>query len=226
MRCSAGMSPEPTPPWKLHLRGVLVGLHVLAVVVLSSPDLSGGMNRKAWDAPMVEAEFAAWAERFDMGTDELQDRAWTVAVSWVEARDTLLTPFEPYHEYLGVRQRWRMFAAPNRVPARIAIAVEIDGEWRLIYEARSPEHTWRADTLHRERLRVPINLAAWRHNRGLYKKLIEWIADRAAEDFPEASRVRVFYLRAKTPTAKELRAGMRAQDEEIHVAIRELEARR
>ena len=220
------MSTEPTPSWKLHLRGVLIGLHVLAVVMLSSPDLGGGMNRKAWDAPMVEAEFAAWAKRFDMTTDALQDRAWTVAVGWVELRETLLTPFQPYSRYAGVRQRWRMFAAPHRVPTRLLIAVEIDGAWRPIYEARSSELTWRGDTLDRERMRVPINLAAWKHNRGLYKKLIAWIADRAAEDFPEATRVRVSYLRHKTPTAEQLRAGVETEDEEIHVAIRGLEERR
>ncbi len=67
-----------------------------------------------------------------------------------------------------------------------------------------------------------INLAAWKHNRGVYEKLLRWIADAAAEDFPEATRVRVAYLRGETPSAAQLRAGERGEDKQIRVVVREL----
>ena len=142
------MSDEHSRAWWPHARAVLVLLHVIAVLMLSSPDLGGGLSKKAWQTEAIQTEFAAWADRFnrwgaDTTTQKLTDDVWEVAMGWTELREKLLRPFDPYHRYLGVRQRWRMFAGPNRVPAKIRVAVEIEGEWRTVYEARSAEHTWR-----------------------------------------------------------------------------------
>ena len=71
-----------------------------------------------------------------------------------------------------------------------------------------------------------INRSAWPHNRSTYDKLLGFIVAAAAEDFPDATRVRVSYLRSRTPSAADLRADKRSPDKEIRVRVRELEAAR
>ena len=210
------------------MRGVLIALHVLAVLVLSTPDLDGGLNRKAWKSDMVQAEFEAWTARFnrwgmDVTTEQVEQQTWETAVAWVDVRNKALTPFRPYRKYVGVRQRWRMFAAPNRVPARIRIAVEIDGQWQTVHEASSAAHQWRKRQLGHERLRVVINRAVWRHNHRIYARLLAWIVDAAAHDFPDATRVRVSFVRGPTPKPNQAES---KTPTEVRVRVRDLAAAR
>ena len=225
------MKATPDRAWFPHLRAVLVALHILAIAALSTPDLGAALNRKAWKAPTVQDEMKAWAERFsglgaDISPAELEERVWSVATSWAELRDSMLIPFQPYADFAGTRQRWRMFAAPNRVPARLRIAVEIEGQWRTVYEARSEEYTWQRRRLGTERVRVTIHRASWAHHNRDHTRLSDWIADEAARDFPTATRVRVSFIRARTPTPAQTRAGEAPSEKEERVRLRVLEGRR
>ncbi len=213
-------------PWFAHLRGVLVGLHVMAICVLSLPDLSGALDRRAWKAATVQDEIRVWAGRLSISPPELEDRLWSIAIAWTELRKTLMRPFAPYAEYIGVRQRWRMFAAPNRVPARLRIAVKIEGEWRVVYEARSDTYTWQASRFDTERIRVTIHDASWPHHDPAYRRLGAWIADEAARDFPDATQVRLSFVRARTPTPEQVRAGTSSAQKEERPLVFDLEDRR
>ena len=222
------MDAPSKPSWRMHLRGALVALHILAVCALSLPDLGGAMNRKAWKSGTVQHEIETWTARLvawgmDITKDELEERAWGIAESWTAARKQLLAPFEPYRKYAGVRQRWRMFAAAERVPARLQISIKTEGEWQPVYESRSPELRWNAELLDQERLRVAVGQAGWAHRKRLYKRLVSWIAAEAARDFPEASHVRVLYLRAPTPSPAELLAGEQPEAKKQRAKTRSLE---
>lgn len=228
--------PTPTPTlreraWLPHLRGVFVAAHIITICALSTPDLGGALNRRAWKAATVQDEFAAWAQRFsrlgaDLSSAELEDKLWSLATSWAELRTTLLVPFRPYADVVGARQRWRMFAAPNRVPARLRIAVKAEGKWRTVYEARSNEYTWQERRFDTERIRGAIHLASWPHRRRDYRRLAAWIADEAARDFPEATHVRLSFVRARSRTPEQVRAGMAPPDKEERRLVRDLEDRR
>jgi hypothetical protein len=208
-----------------------VALHLVAISALATPDLSSALDRKAWKAPTVQDEIGVWAKRLSvLGADltpaELEDQAWMIATSWANTRESMLRPFRPYASLVGARQRWRMFAAPNRVPARLRVAVELDGEWRTVYEAGSEAHAWQAGRLDTERVRVVVQRASWAHRRADYKRLANWIADEAARDFPDATRVRLSFIRARTLTAKQVRAGQLPDAKEERKLVRELEGRR
>lgn len=213
----ADAQPQRAPPsedraearsgWFAHLRGLLLALHVIAVLLLSTPDLDGGLNRESWKSDTIQHEVQTWAKRLGRPPEEIEDKAWRLANGWSKTRKALLTPVRPYADYAGPRQRWRMFAGAERTPARLHVEVQIDGQWQIVHQSRSREYDWQATRFDRERIRVIVGRTSWPHRKGLYKRVVDWVASLAAADFPEATRVRVCYLRAPTPTPAQRRAG-------------------
>ena len=203
---------RPTPPFWLHLRAVLVVLHILAVVLVAIPAPQGGMDRRAWAEPTVQAEFAAWGVQLRaLGvpwTDtDLQEHLWTAATTYMDVRTKVLAPIRPYNRYLGTGQSWRMFVAPHRHPSRLEVAVKEADQWRVVYLQPRPGPDWLEDLLEHDRTRSVLFRYAWPAYRGRHKRLSRWLAHRAAGDFPGASHVRVRWLRQRTPSPVEARTG-------------------
>ena len=198
--------------WWPQLRAALVLLHLVAMLVLATPNLGSTLSRDAWKQPTVQQEFEAWAARLrgwgsDIDAAGLEEWAWGIATRWTRFRDALKTPFQPYADYLGVRQRWRMFAAPHRFPERLVVEVRERGAWRRVFVAGSNEYAWRRGQLMHDRMRSALFRYGWPHYRGSYERLCEWLAARAAEDFPEADALRCGLYRAATATPEQARAG-------------------
>lgn len=196
-----------------HLRALLVALHVLAVVLVAVPAPEGGMNRNAWKDPTVQAEFASWAGRLaamglELSPSELEDRLWTLAERWSKGRSIVLKPIRPYTRYAGTGQPWRMFVAPHTHPSRLFIELREEGEWRTIFVARDPTRTWRAEQLDHDRARAALFRYAWPGYSRSWKLMASWLAERAAEDFPEATHVRLSFARQRTPSPEEVRTGV------------------
>jgi len=201
-----------TLSWGAHLRGLLVGLHVLAVVLVALPAPEGGMNRASWADPTVQAEFQAWADRLgalglDLGPEEIEQQAWTLAQAWTKGRNVVLKPIRPYTRYLGTNQPWRMFVAPHTHPSRLHIELREAEGWRTIYIARDPTLDWRADQLGHDRARSALFRYAWPGYSRSWKQLSRWLAERAAEDFPQATHLRLRFARQQSPSPEEVRAG-------------------
>jgi hypothetical protein len=198
-----------------HLRAALILLHGLALVLGAVPAPEGGMRRAAWKEPTVQGEIAAWAERLDglgvaMDAETLEREAWDFAVRYMAVRRSVLAPFQPYYERLGVAQNWRMFVAPHKHPARLQIAVDGGPDvdpWRVVYEELRPGTDWKEAQLEHDRTRSVLFRYSWKAYRKDYRRMCAWIAAEAATDFPEASRVRVRWLRQRTPSPAEVRKG-------------------
>lgn len=195
------------------IRAVLVGLHVLGVVLMATPSPSVGMRRSLWKEPTVQQEFKAWHGRFQaMGIawtqQEMEDALWEFARAYEGARSGVVAPFKPYGRYLGTNQSWRMFVAPHRFPTRLSIDLEEGGAWRTIYEERSPEATWRARTFDHDRMRSVIFRLGWPQYKKPWESFSRWVAERAAEDFPEATRLRTRMFKYRTLSPAEARAGV------------------
>jgi hypothetical protein len=197
---SAAKPPEPAArPWWHHLRAAFVLFHLFAMCALATPDLGGGLSRKAWKQATVQRELKTWAGRFGEEPEAFEERIWGIALGYTRWRERLLWPVQPYKKYFGVRQRWRMFAAPDRRPARYEIDIRQDGEWKPIYRSRSDEHAWRRRLFDHDRMRNRLYRATWPNHRRLYRRFCNWVAYEAAHDFPEASKVRVRRFRYDTP---------------------------
>ncbi len=211
------------------MRAVLVAAHLLAVIVLAIPDAGGvALRRDAWANPTVQAELEGWAERLTswgmpIETPELEQRVYEIAQSWTQALHTLRTPLRPYRDVFGVRQTWRMFVAPHRHPGRLHIDIERDGQWRAIQIARSDQHDWRAPQLDHVRMRAMLFRYGWKRYRRRYDALTRWIATKAAQDFPEASRVRVRLFVYQTPSPSQVREGWEPEGRFSQVVTHRLE---
>lgn len=199
-----------------HVRAALILLHVVAVLLAASPSLRGGMQRSGWADPTVQAELDAWhavatTAGWTVSRQRFEDTLWRAAVRLMDARRALLTPFAPYHHYLGTDQSWRMFVAPQRFPSRLWIEVEEAGAYRPIYVARDPDHTWNAAVLDHDRMRTLVFLMGWKAYDDVYTRWVEWLAPQVAADFPDATRLRTRYARQRSPTPAEARSGATAE---------------
>jgi hypothetical protein len=223
-----------------HLRALFVALHLALVTFTAMPSVGGGMNRQAWKQPTVQGEFRAWSERLggwglDLPPDELEERAWTFAVAYEKGRGRVLDPFRWYFEVCGVWQSWKMFVAPHRFPARLEIeirrapadgAAARGGPWEVVYAARSDEHEWMREWLDHDRFRAAVFRYAWDHYKVTRRQFADWVAKRATVDFPDASQVRVSFVRYRTASPEEVRAGVAPTEKRELVETRDLGAPR
>lgn len=213
-----------------HLRAAFVLFHLAVVTFVAMPAPGSAMNRQAWRQPTVQGEFQAWSERLAglglvVPPAELEARAWDFATAYEGARQKLLRPLRPWLDVSGTWQSWKMFVAPHRYPARMEIDVTTDGRtWTPVYAARSDELDWMRPWLDHDRMRAALFRYAWEHYRTPRKEFADWVAVRAAEDFPEAVKVRVSFVRYRTRSPEEVRAGTPPAEKRELVQVRELGA--
>jgi hypothetical protein len=214
-----------------HLRAAFFLFHVVAVTLLALPAPSGGMDRRTWSDPTVKAEFDAWRGRLaaigvELDARSFEDQLFASASAFMDLRAQVLAPFKPYHLYFGTWQSWRMFIAPHTHPTRLEIAVREGEAWRTVFFERSAEATWMRDVLDNDRMRSALFRYAWKNYASTWKEFGGWVAQRAAEDFPDADAVRLRYYRTTTRSAAEVRAGEAEVGEWLPPLVLKLEGRR
>jgi hypothetical protein len=214
-----------------HLRAAFVLFHVFAVVLMAIPAPGGGMNKSAWQDPTVQNEFATWTEVLNnIGVDitqvELEDHLWVLAQGYMKQRNAVLDPLRPYYRYTGSQQSWRMFVAPHIWPSRLRIDIQESGEWRTVYLARDPDLDWRERQFGHDRMRSAIFRFSWKQYRGSYNSFTRWVADRAAEDFPNASHVRCQLIKQQTASAERVLNDDLYPEKTMLVVTQGLESRR
>lgn len=205
---------------RAHLTATLVLLHLVAVTLMAIPAPGGGMARSSWKDPTVQAELQAWHQTLSPllpGVDaaQFEEGLYAFASRYMKARGAVLKPFAPYYRYAGTVQSWRMFVAPHRYPARLRIEVERGGAFETVYLARDAEADWLASHLDHDRWRSAIFRFAWKSYRRHYEAFGRWVADRAREDFPDATRVRLSFDKYRTPSPEEVREDRRPPAERI-----------
>ena len=199
-------------PWE-HIRGVLILLHILAVVLMALPAPEGAMRKDTWNDPTVTAEFEAWADRlngmgYETNTEDLKAEMFDVAKEFIDIRRTVLAPTVPYARYLGTQQSWRMFVAPHRFPSRLHVEIKrSDSDWEPISIYQDPEYRWKAELFEHDRFRSALFRYGWKSYAGARKLFNQWLAREAAQDFPDATHIRTRWYKYKTPTPEMVKAG-------------------
>jgi len=200
------------PRWE-HIRGVLILLHILAVLLMALPAPEGAQRREAWNDPTVTAEFEAWSERlnhvgYETTPDDLKTDLFTLAQDFTEVRKTVLSPARPYARYLGTQQSWRMFVAPHRFPTRLHVELkQAEGEWETVSIYQDPDYSWKADLFEQDRFRSALFRYGWKSYSGARKLFNQWLAREAAVDFPDATHIRTRWYKVQTPTPEMVLAG-------------------
>lgn len=194
-------------------RAAFIAFHLTAITLMAFPAPSGGMSRKAWKQPTVQAEFRAWNARLgglgvEMSPEEFEERLWSLATGFMAVRVEVLKPFGPYYRNFGTHQSWRMFVAPHRFPARLELRIEEGGEWRPLYVMRDPEHDWYAPHFDHDRMRSAVFRYGWPHYASHYKRMSDFYAKRAFAEFPEATAFESRFFSYRTLSPEEARAGL------------------
>jgi hypothetical protein len=187
-----------------HARAAFVLFHLMSACILSIPASGAMRDISAWRAPHAQRELGIWAERarelgWDVSQPEFEAWLWDLSHSYLEVRDRIAAPFGLYAQYTGALQGWSMFANPQTEPAWLTIDVRgADPEWRTVYRERSESEAWMRRQLDHNRVRK----LEGRFGRGayddFYRGLVEWLARRAAADFPEATHLRARVERRRT----------------------------
>jgi hypothetical protein len=213
-----------------HLVALFVAVHLFAITLCALPSVGSGMNRSAWKQPTVQGEFQAWTEKFNrlgwaVTEPELEDRLWAFASGYEGVRAKVLAPFEPYFDYCGTWQSWKMFVAPHRFPAKMQIEIDRGAGWGWSTRAAAAARL-DGGLLHHDRFRAALFRYEWEHYKTARREFVDWVAMRAAEVYAEASRARVSFLRYRSPSAQEVRAGVVPATKRELAQTRELAALR
>jgi hypothetical protein len=191
------------------IRALLLLFHVTAVTLAAVPAPEGGMSRDAWKDPTVQGEFDAWFNRlkplgYEGDRAQFESSIWYFAVAYATTRGQILAPFEPYYDYAGTAQPWRMFVAPHRFPGRLSIDIERGGAWGNVYTERSPTADWLGTILDHDRMRSAIFRYSWPQYGRAYGQFCEWIQSRATDAFPDAQRIRIRFFKYRTRSPSEV----------------------
>lgn len=200
----ANVRVEPGPGTRIV--AMFVPLHILAVLLQASP-APMYTERREWKHPQIQAEFARWGEHLHTSPETIEDAAWAVSDRYLRVRNPIQEVFAPYYRLCGTSQGWRMFVAPDLEPTRIEIEVYENGEWRCVYRELDAGYRWQAGVLEHWRLRVGLFNTTWSRNWGELRSLAEWLATRAAADFPGATQLRVRLHHWRLLPARDVRAG-------------------
>lgn len=207
-----------------QIRAALLLYHVVGVVLLSIPSPEGAMQRSSWDDPTVQHEFEAWSRRLRaIGVHHdrrsLDQSLWSLSNRYLTVRRVITSPYDAYGTFAGSRQSWRMFTAPQRFPVRLEVSIRERGAYHTVYLSRSNEHVWRRDLFDHYRLRRAVFMMGWDRERRHFTTFADWVASRAAADYPDATDVLVRTVRYRTPEPSEALAGKEMLD--VKYAARE-----
>ena len=188
-----------------HLRAALITLHIGAVVFLALPAPGKFMIEKEWQKPDAQQAFGAISGVLGVPRKVVQDRLWGLGLVWKDLRQAVAGPLRPYSVYMGVTQGWAMFAQVPDRSGRLEIHIEEEGVWRPLYISQDAEHDWRGAQLRQERVRGFLSDFSWRRRKGRFPMFTEALALRAADDFPDAVRLRAEMVHVGIPDPDVLR---------------------
>ncbi|MGE0789489.1 MAG: hypothetical protein AB7S26_27690 [Sandaracinaceae bacterium] len=192
--------------WLQHGIAVFVIFHILANGLSMFPDLGRALDRRAWGDPRAQAEMVSWASRFGTEPRALEDTLYAIVVDYQAIRAEVLTPFEPYMRYAGLRQSWLMFTAGTRESDRFGVRMrrcapeDPSCEWEDLYIHADPGHDWRASQLGHPRIRSMIFRWSWPSYAEQYDRGCRAIAQLAFAEFDDARVFQCRFERTVLPT--------------------------
>lgn len=193
------------PAWVLrgwpHVRAALI-LALCGVAVVAALPSPGPSAKKLMKDEAGQQELRQWVTilgNFGWHTDEdtLADQVMVLSKTSRSAKSSITKPFRPFFRLTGTWQGWGLFAYPDTHPHSMIIEVApVRGDYEVIYDSRDPELRWMGPTLHFRRVRALYNPG--RKPPAAYRHFVEWLSTKAFEDYPDAARMRVSFVRERT----------------------------
>lgn len=194
-----------------HLRAIIILLHVFAINIIAFPTPRGALSKKHVQKADIQESMKLWHNlllyKALTGRSVEQFSGDLVATGrWlVKTQKNLSEPFIPYYRYAGTRQSWQMFGYVQHTAGVLNISLKEDDEWKPLYVDLDENYQWQGTLLKQERVRASRSLFAQRRFKKRYDLFVEWMAQAAFTDFPNATEVRVFYQQRTIPKPDKLR---------------------
>lgn len=184
-------------------RWALPGLALL-LLLSGLPGSTAMGNRAAWKSPVAARQFREWSRILGavgvaLSPIELEELSWGLARGYLDARRTLLGPWQGLRRTLGTDQAWALFAVPQTDPARLQIEVETADGWRVLYASRSETYTWRRATFDHNKLRKLVGRINRTADKRYWNALLDWVSREIFQEMSDAQRVRMSLWRWHTP---------------------------
>ncbi len=167
-----------------------------------------------------------WASTLGVEPKAFDAFLWRWTQRYVRGRRWLTRPFLKYADYVGARQGWTMFSGPRRNSGRYEVEVEIDRTFVSVFRTQDSRATWNRRQFEHNRLRKLLAKLTTHPQLPAYNELTKWIARRAAEDFPEATRCKISLYTWPMLSPEELRSGKKRKETRTRSQIFDLEAMR
>jgi hypothetical protein len=209
--------PEPAPvplSWRRHLAALFVTFHIVCVLIYVLPR-PPALDDDVLDMPEVKVELDASVGAVNRQLhlretdDDLVRDLFGLVRAYVEATNYARRYVTPYLELIDCTQSWNMFGGtPPRFPLVLMVDVKPAGEKDFVAYQDLSWGTPGSRALNFRHRKVHENLYFWRGWQD-WDDYAAWWARRWDEQHPErpAGAVRLWFLRLKTPSAQQVRAG-------------------
>src|SRR6186713_713689 len=146
--------------WK-KLRALLI-IVAIGFNVLGAYPTPGDVTEEKLREGVAKNELARWVSRlrsFGFDTDAERLGRWYAgfANGLNAVRNFVMSPIQPFMDFTGTQQGWRLFSLPNERPHVLRVVGERRGKRRVLYETWSPSRTFLAETLEFRRVRALYN---------------------------------------------------------------------
>lgn len=189
-----------------HLLAAFVLWHAFAMLASALPSPGKAVDRRYWDEPTVQAEFAVWAGMLHTDSASLQERVHRAAVALADTKGALSAPFKPWLTLTNTTQSWHMFVAPHRFPTRMQLqGRQGSGAWEMLFEEGNPEARWRASRFATERMRANIFAWGWPETKKRWTSACTTFAEELFAERADLDTVRCRFAKAESPTAQQVR---------------------
>jgi len=146
--------------WK-KLRALVI-IVAIGFNVLGAYPTPGDVTEEKLREGVAKNELARWVSRlrsFGIDTDAERLGRWYAgfANGLNGVRNFVMSPIQPFMDFTGTQQGWRLFSLPNERPHVLRVVGERKGKRRVLYETWSPSRTFLAGTLEFRRVRALYN---------------------------------------------------------------------
>jgi hypothetical protein len=200
---------------RAQILAVLILAHLAQITISSVPlpkkvitDLKPRHRRAivSWGTPLLALGLAR-------SEDELVADAIRLNNAIVSTRSEALRPLFRWQKRTGTQQSWRMFGDVPAYGGRLQLHVRTeDGPWLSLFEDQSSAD-WMTDLLTQGRFRSVRSAYSTkvRKRRQQYRRLVNWLAQHAATDFPQATEFRMRYQKVAIgkPAAVRAQGGLK-----------------
>jgi hypothetical protein len=184
-----------------RVRGASIAVALLVYGFQAAP-LPRNVKKSQFESEVGREEMDRWVELFGavgvrLTRDELSERSFAVSKAISDVRKEALKPFQPWFRLTGTGQGWGLFTYPDTYPHQLRVEIFRDGKWELVYAGLDEEHAWRREQLAFRRVRGVYDSNSTKPG-ATWDTFADWVAKEALADFPDASRVRVGFVRVHT----------------------------